>query len=197
LIHESATLENGATIGKGTRVWRNSHIRSNSIIGTDGVIGENVFIDCDVIIGDRVKIQNSAQVYAPAVIESGVFIGPGVILTNDKHPRSVNGDMSLKLAEDWTRTGVYLEEGASLGAGVICVAPVKVGKWALVGAGSVVVKDVPAQGLVVGNPATQIGWVNKSGTRLKAASNPNHFIDEESGQIYEVVEGALEMKLEL
>lgn len=197
MIHEHAHVETGSQIGPETRVWSHTHIRVGAQIGDKGVIGENVFIDSDVRIGNNVKIQNGAQIFSPAVIESGVFVGPGVILTNDKYPRAVNSDLSVKLASDWTASGVYLEEGASLGAGVICIAPVKVGKWALVGAGSVVVKDVPAQGLVVGNPATQIGWVNKSGTRLKAASNLNHFIDEESGQVYEVVEGALEMKLGL
>lgn len=197
MIHEHAHVETGSQIGPETRVWSHTHIRVGAQIGDKGVIGENVFIDSDVRIGNNVKIQNGAQIFSPAVIESGVFVGPGVILTNDKYPRAVNSDLSVKLASDWTASGVYLEEGASLGAGVICIAPVKVGKWALVGAGSVVVKDVPAQGLVVGNPATQIGWVNKSGTRLKAASNPNYFIDEESGQVYEVVEGALEMKLGL
>ena len=193
MIHEKAHVEEGAFIGVNSQVWSHAHIRKGSQIGNQAIIGENVFIDCGVVVGDNVKIQNNALIYSPAVLESGVFVGPGVILTNDKHPRAVNGDMTLKSKEQWNPVGVYLEEGSSLGAGVICVAPVRIGRWAQIGAGSVVVKDVPAQGLVVGNPATQIGWVNKNGTRLTAASKPNHFIDEESGQVFEVVEGVLEM----
>jgi UDP-2-acetamido-3-amino-2,3-dideoxy-glucuronate N-acetyltransferase len=194
MIHEHANVESGVLIDSSTQVWSHTHIRSGSRIGKHVILGENVFIDSGVTVGDHVKIQNSAQIFSPAVIESGVFIGPGVILTNDKHPRAVNPDMSLKKITDWEPTGVYLEEGSSLGAGVICVAPVRIGRWALVGAGSVVIRDVPPNALVVGNPATQIGWVNSKGTQLSKTGIEGVFLDEQSGESYQVIDGALEMR---
>jgi len=196
MIHEHAQVEPGAFIGSGTRVWSHAHIRSGSNIGKQVILGENVFIDSGVTVGDNVKIQNNAQIFSPAIIESGVFVGPGVILTNDKHPRAINSDMSLKSSKDWEPTGVHLEEGSSLGAGVICVAPVRIGRWALVGAGSVVIRDVPAHALVVGNPATQIGWVNSKGKQLLKTEDEDVFLDNESGKTYQVVDGALEMRNE-
>lgn len=169
-------------------------MRSGSRIGSNAVIGENVFIDTNVSVGDQVKIQNNALIYSPCVIESGVFVGPGVILTNDKYPRSVTPEMTLKSADDWNPSSVYLEEGSSLGAGVICVAPVRIGRWALVGAGSVVIRDVPPHALVVGNPATQIGWVNSKGAQLSKTGIEGVFVDEQTGESYQVIDGALEMR---
>jgi acetyltransferase-like isoleucine patch superfamily enzyme len=194
MIHELAHVESGSVIGSQTIVWSHAHIRARSQIGSQVTIGENVFIDCDVVVGDNVKIQNNAQIYSPAVIESGVFIGPGVILTNDKYPRAINSDLTLKKIDDWEPAGVYLEEGSSLGAGVICIAPVRIGRWALVGAGSVVVRDVPAHALVVGNPATQIGWVNSKGQRLSKTEKTLEFVDDETGSTYKVMNGVLETR---
>jgi UDP-2-acetamido-3-amino-2,3-dideoxy-glucuronate N-acetyltransferase len=193
MIHEKANVEVGVLLGLNSRVWSHAHIRKGAKIGSQVVIGENVFVDCEVVVGDNVKIQNNALIYSPSVIESGVFIGPGVILTNDKHPRAVNPDMSSKKITDWEPTGVYLEEGSSLGAGVICVAPVRIGRWALVGAGSIVIRDVPPHALVVGNPATQIGWVNSKGTQLSKTDVEGVFLDKQSGETYQVIDGALEM----
>jgi acetyltransferase-like isoleucine patch superfamily enzyme len=101
-----------------------------------------------------------------AEIEDGVFIGPGVILTNDRYPRAINGNMLLKTALDWKKVGVSVSKGASIGAGSICVAPIAIGEWALIGAGSVVTRDVASFALVVGNPAKQIGWVGPEGYKL-------------------------------
>jgi acetyltransferase-like isoleucine patch superfamily enzyme len=120
-----------------------------------------------VQIGDNTKIQNYALVYEPAVLGKGVFIGPAVVLTNDTYPRSVSPDGSLKSAHDWTPVGVTVEDGASIGARAVCVAPLTIGRWATIAAGAVVTKDVPAFALMAGVPARRLGWVGKAGEPLK------------------------------
>jgi len=120
-----------------------------------------------VHLGDNCKIQNYALVYEPAKLGDGVFVGPAVVLTNDHYPRAVNPDGSLKSGHDWEPVGVTIDDGASIGARSTCVAPVHIGRWALVAAGSVVVKDVPAFALVAGVPARRIRWVGKAGVPLE------------------------------
>jgi acetyltransferase-like isoleucine patch superfamily enzyme len=110
-----------------------------------------------VIIGDNCKIQNNALIYEPAIIESGVFIGPAVVLTNDKRPRAINPDGSIKSAADWDPVGVTIRHGASIGANSVCVAPVEIAEWTAVGANSVVTKNTQPRQMVVGNPARSIG----------------------------------------
>lgn len=166
MIHELANVESGAEIGAGVKIWANVHIRSGASIGENTVVGEGAYIGTGVTIGENSKIQNNALVYEPAVIGRGVFVGPGAILTNDQFPRAVSPDERLKDASDWHPVGVTVENGASIGAGAICVAPVNIGEWSVVGAGSVVVKDVVPFSLVVGSPARQIGWVGKAGIPL-------------------------------
>jgi UDP-2-acetamido-3-amino-2,3-dideoxy-glucuronate N-acetyltransferase len=166
IIEDSVLLDSSAKVGSGTRIWHNSQIRDQVKIGSDCVIGRNVYIGTGVLIGDNCKIQNNALIYEPALIGDGVFIGPGAILTNDQYPRAVNPDLTPKSASDWDSVGVSIREGASIGAGAICVAPIEIGRWALVAAGSVVTKDVPDFALVGGVPARQIGWVGKFGIRL-------------------------------
>ncbi len=164
-IHPKAEVHESVEFGSNLSVWEYSKIRENCIIGEYVILGQSAYIGAGDVIGSNVKIQNSAQVYEPAVIESGVFIGPGVILTNDKYPKAVNPDNSLKQSEDWHRSGVIIREGASIGAGAILVAPVEIGKWAMVGAGSVVTKEVPDYSLVVGNPARIVGVVSADGRK--------------------------------
>jgi acetyltransferase-like isoleucine patch superfamily enzyme len=159
-------IHSTVVIGRGTKIWENSKIRENSIIGSNCNLGRNVYIGPGIRIGDQVKIQNNALIYEPAVIEDSVFIGPGVIFTNDLYPRAVNEDGSIKKESDWTKQAVVVRTGASVGAGAICVAPVTIGKWSMIAAGSVVVKDVPNFALVAGIPAKQMGWLGKSGVKL-------------------------------
>ncbi|MDO5663349.1 MAG: acyltransferase, partial [Brachybacterium sp.] len=135
------------------------------------VVGRGAYIGSGVRMGDGCKIQNYALVYEPADLADGVFVGPAAVFTNDHFPRAVNPDLSPKSASDWDSVGVTCEEGASIGARAVCVAPVTIGAWSMVAAGATVVKDVPPHALVVGVPAKRIGWVGRSGHRLEPASD--------------------------
>ena len=153
-------------IADSASVWGLAQVRERAVIGEDCIVGRGAYVGVGVRVGRRTKIQNYAQVYEPAVLEDGVFIGPMVVLTNDTYPRAVRPDGEPADASDWTAVGVTVRTGASVGARSVCVAPVTIGRWALVGAGSVVVDDVPDYALVVGNPARRIGWVGPAGRRL-------------------------------
>jgi acetyltransferase-like isoleucine patch superfamily enzyme len=169
-VHRTADVSSAVNLGSDVRIWAFSQIRENVTVGDSTIIGSYTYLDCNVKIGKHCKIQNRALIYDPAIIHDGVFIGPGVILTNDKYPRSVSVDGQIKAAEDWEKTGVVIREGASIGAGAVCIGPVTIGRWALVGAGSVVSKSVNNHALVIGNPARQIGWVGYAGVRLQEIS---------------------------
>lgn len=133
-----------------------------------------MYIGPGVLIGDRCKIQNYALLYGPTVVSDGVFIGPAVVFTNDRYPRAINPDGAQKSAADWHPVGVTVMNGASIGARAVCVAPVIIGRWALVAAGSVVVRDVPDFALVAGTPARRIGWVGPAGERLVEVDGDPH-----------------------
>ena len=165
-ISNTAIVEDSVSIGTNVKIWHHAHIRSNVDLGINVIIGSNVYIGSGVSIGDNSKIQNNALIYEPAQIGNGVSIGPGVIFTNDHNPRAINSDNTQKSSSDWNKASVLVGEGASIGAGAICVGPIEIGKWALVGAGAVVVEDVPNYALMVGVPARQIGWVGKDGVKL-------------------------------
>ena len=169
-IADNASVSPSANLKSGVSVWDFSQVRENSVVGDNSIIGSYAYIDANVQIGANCKIQNRALIYDPAIIHDGVFIGPGVILTNDKNPRSVSTAGQIKGALDWEKTGVEIFEGASIGAGAICIAPVSIGRWAVVGAGSVVSKNVKDHALIVGNPGRQVGWVGYAGVRLKELS---------------------------
>ena len=182
-ISDTASIDASATISSGVKVWDHSKIRENVDIGKNVIIGSYVYIGPGVKIGKNSKIQNSAQIYEPANISEGVFIGPGVIFTNDHNPRAINPDSSQKSAKDWQSVGVEVSQGASIGAGAVCVGPVQIGEWAMVGAGSVVTDNVLSYALVVGVPAKQIGWVGKAGVKL-IEQTPTSFKCPASGKIY-------------
>ena len=167
-IHPTAQVSERATIGARTSIWNNCQVRENATIGSGSILGKDVYVDFDVQIGDNVKIQNGAFIYHGTTIESGVFVGPGVIFTNDKKPRAINPDGSLKGTSDWQVSPIHVCYGASIGAGTIVLPNVKIGRFAMVGAGSVVTRDVPDHALVLGNPARQIGYVCVCGEKLVA-----------------------------
>ena len=188
-VQPSAQVDESAAVGDGTSVWELAQIRENATLGTGCVIGRGAYVGSGVVVGNNVKLQNYALVYEPAVLEDGVFVGPAAVLTNDEYPRSVDPDGNLKRASDWQPVGVTVREGASLGARSVCVAPVTVGRWAMVAAGAVVTKDVPDFALVVGVPARQIGWVGRSGRRLEAGDAPGTWRCPETGAAYREVPG--------
>ena len=166
-ILPSADVDNSAVIGDGSSIWHLAQIRDGAVLGENCIIGRGAYIGSGVVLGDNCKVQNYALVYEPAILGTGVFIGPAAVLTNDQYPRAVNSDLSLKNGSDWEAVGVTIQEGASIGARAVCVAPVKIGKWALVAAGAVVVKDVPDFALVAGVPAKRIRWVGRAGAPLE------------------------------
>lgn len=179
----TADVDPRAQIGARTRVWHLAQVREGARIGQDCVVGRGAYIGPGVVVGDRCKIQNHALVYEPAELADGVFVGPAVVLTNDLRPRAVTPDGRLKSAADWTPVGVRLLEGAAVGARAVCVAPVTVGRWAMVAAGAVVTRDVPDHALVVGTPARQVGWVGRAGERLTPTGD-GRWLSPETGERY-------------
>lgn len=165
-IHPSSNVSDKATIGDGSQIWLFCQIRDNAQLGKNCILGKGVYVDNDVCIGSNVKIQNNVSVFVGVTIEDGVFVGPHVCFTNDKLPRAVNPDMSLKSAHDWKVTPTLVKAGAAIGANATIVCGVTVGRWSMVAAGSVVSRDVPAHALVRGNPARVVGWVCACGQRV-------------------------------
>ncbi len=165
--HHSAIVSNKAHIGEKTIIWHFSHIRKNVTIGRNCIIGQSVYIDSNVKIGNNVKIQNGCYLYHGSNLEDGVFLGPAVILTNDRIPRAINPDGSLKNKRDWQAGKILIKKGASLGTGVIVLPNITIGKFAMIAAGSVVTKNVPDQALVMGIPARNVGFVCICGETLR------------------------------
>ncbi len=166
-VHPTAEVAPGAVVGAGTRVWHHAQVREGAIIGQQCILGKGVYIDAGVRLGDRVKVQNGASVYHGVTVEEGVFIGPGALLINDRQPRAINPDGTLKTDADWVVTPTLVQTGASIGAAAVVLPGVTVGRWALVGAGAVVTTDVPDHGLVLGVPARLVGYVCRCGQRLR------------------------------
>ena len=179
-IIPTADLDEEVTIGDGSSIWHLSQVRGGAVLGENVVVGRGAYIGEGVHVGDNCKIQNYALVYEPAELEDGVFIGPAVVLTNDHFPRAINPDGSLKSADDWEQVGVTCKRGCSVGARSVCIAPVTIGEWATVAAGSVVTKDVQPYALVAGVPAKRIKWVGRSGFPLEP-DGENRWIDPRTG----------------
>ncbi len=171
MVHPSADVAPDVRVGRGTQVWHRAQVREGAVLGDECIVGRDAYIDAGVRVGDRVKIQNGALLYAGTVVESGVFIGPGAILTNDRFPRAIMLDGALARSGDWALEGVRLNHGCSVGAGAVIVAGAQIGRFATVGAGAVVTHSVPDHALVVGNPARSIGWVCACGGPLVDAPN--------------------------
>ncbi len=165
-VHPTAEVSPEAQIGANTRIWRQAHVREHAHIGEECNIGKGVYVDSHVYIGSRVKIQNHVSVFEGVTIEDGVFIGPHVCFTNDLLPRAITPDGKLKSADDWEITPTLVKYGASIGAGSVILCGVTIGAFALIGAGSMVTRDVPAHALVFGNPARQHGYVCRCARRL-------------------------------
>jgi UDP-2-acetamido-3-amino-2,3-dideoxy-glucuronate N-acetyltransferase len=157
-IHESANVSAQAEIGRGTKIWINSQVREDVTIGQDCIISKDTYIDKGVRIGNRVKIQNGVSVYQGVEIDDDAFVGPNVAFTNDLRPRSFN--------KEWKITPTFVGRGSSIGANATIVCGITIGKYAMVGAGSVVTRDVPPHGLVVGNPASLLAYVCRCGARV-------------------------------
>ncbi|HSM38864.1 MAG TPA: acyltransferase [Candidatus Limnocylindrales bacterium] len=166
-VHPTADVAADAVIGPGTSIWNQAQVRERARIGSGCVIGKNAYVDTDVVIGDNVKVQNNVSLYHGVTIEDGVFIGPHVCFTNDKLPRAVNRDGTPKSEDDWVVSPILVRRGAALGANATILPGVTIGRWAMVGSGSVVTADVGDHELVVGNPARRIGSACPCGQPLR------------------------------
>lgn len=165
-VHPTAEVSDQAIIGDKTRIWHQAQIRERVRIGEACIIGKGAYVDFDVVIGNRCKLQNGVYVYHGATIEDGVFLGPGVMLLNDKNPRAITPDGALKADSDWEVSPTHIGYGAGIGGGAIILPGVSIGKWAIIGSGAVVTKDIPDYGLAYGNPARLTGFVSAAGRRM-------------------------------
>jgi acetyltransferase-like isoleucine patch superfamily enzyme len=174
-IHPTAEVSSEAVVGDGTSIWNQAQVREGARIGSECIIGKNVYVDAGVVIGDRVKIQNNVSVFHGVTIEDGVFVGPHVCFTNDRVPRAINADGSLKTDADWEVSPILVRHGAALGANSTILPGVTIGRWGMVGAGSVVTRDVPDHELVAGNPARRLGSACSCGRPLPDGADGTSF----------------------
>ena len=181
-VHESSFVDQPCSIGAGTKIWHFCHVMAGSAIGRDCSIGQNVLVSSDVTIGDGCKIQNNVSLYTGVVLEDAVFCGPSAVFTNVVNPRS-----EIVRKDEYRPTRV--RRGASIGANATIVCGVTIGRYAFVGAGAVVTRDVPDFALVVGNPARRMGWICRCGIRLPLRETTAHC--DQCGALYVLVGGAL------
>lgn len=174
--HETAVIDEGCTIGEGTLIWHFSHIMKGCNIGRDCTIGQNVVVSPDVIIGNHVKIQNNVSVYTGVICEDDVFLGPSCVFTNVINPRSA-------ISRKHQYQSTYVERGATIGANATIICGCRIGRYAMVGAGAVVTKNILPYALVAGNPARQMGWVSEYGHRLDF-DDESVAVCPESGDMY-------------
>ncbi len=158
-VHPTAEVSDQATIGEGASIWHQAQVREGASVGAGSIIGKGVYIGADVAVGENCKVQNYSCVYEGNTLEDGVFVGPEVVFTNDRYPRAINPDGTLKAASDWELEGTLVKYGAAIGSRSVILPGLTIGRWALVAAGSVVTKDVQNHAIVAGNPARPRGWV--------------------------------------
>ncbi|HNQ12517.1 MAG TPA: acyltransferase [Bacteroidia bacterium] len=162
--HESAIVDEGANIGKGTKIWHFSHIFKGCVIGNNCNIGQNVMISTDVVLGNNCKVQNNVSIYTGVTCDDDVFLGPSMVFTNVRNPRS-----AVIRKHEYLKT--HVGKGATIGANATIVCGHDIGEFSFIGAGSVVTKNIPPYALVVGNPAKQVGWMSEHGHRLSFDSD--------------------------
>jgi UDP-2-acetamido-3-amino-2,3-dideoxy-glucuronate N-acetyltransferase len=173
-IHQTAEVSSNCEIGEGTVVWNQVQIREKSKIGANCILSKDVYIDTEAVIGNRVKIQNGVSVYKGVTVEDDVFLGPHMVFTNDFYPRA--------FSKDWEVRPTRVKKGASIGANATVVCGNTIGEYAMVAAGSVVTHDVPAYGLVMGNPARLCGFVCKCGHKLESGIHTSSYICKSCGE---------------
>jgi len=182
-IHPTSIIDSGATIGKGTKVWHFCHVMASASIGSNCILGQNVYIDAQVKIGNGVKIQNNVSVYKGVEIEDDVFLGPSMVFTNVINPRSF-----IERKNEMRPT--IVKKGASIGANASILCGLEIGEYAMIGAGAVVTKIVPAYAVMLGNPAQQSGWVSRAGIMLHFDAG-NMAICSQSGEKYQRFENRI------
>lgn len=184
-VHESSYVDEGCQIGKGTKIWHFSHIMKGCTIGEDCNIGQNVVISPDVVLGRNCKVQNNVSVYTGVRCEDDVFLGPSMVFTNVINPRS-----AVSRKDEYKTTIIC--KGASIGANATVVCGHTIGEYSLIGAGSVITKDVPAFALMVGNPAKRIGWVSRHGEKLQFDATGTA-ICPATGEHYQLIDGICQL----
>lgn len=184
-VHESSYIDEPCEIGEGTKIWHFSHVMKNSTIGENCNIGQNVVISPEVVLGNNVKIQNNVSVYTGVICEDNVFLGPSCVFTNVINPRSF-----IERKAEYKKT--IVKKGATIGANATIVCGYNIGRYAFIGAGAVVTKDVPDYALVVGNPAKIVGYVCECGNRLE--NDKDKYICKSCYKEYEMINGNLNPK---
>ncbi|HEX9098034.1 MAG TPA: acyltransferase [Candidatus Dormibacteraeota bacterium] len=184
-IHPTAEVSAKARVGAGTRVWNQAQVREGAVIGTNCILGKGVYIDKDVRIGNNCKLQNGVFVFRGFDLEDGVFLGPGVMLLNDKHPRAINPDGSPKDESDWVVSQGTVRYGAAVGGGAVVLPGINIGRMALVGSGAVVSHDVVDRGVVYGNPARLHGFACDCGHKL-TKHGVSHFVCPNCAREYDI-----------
>jgi len=165
-VHPSSIVEEGATIGKETKIWHFCHVMTGSKIGNKCSLGQNVMVASNVILGNNIKVQNNVSIYEGVECEDDVFLGPSMVFTNIINPRS-----AVVRKGQYKKT--FVKKGATIGANATIICGNVIEKYAMIGAGAVVTKDVMAYALVIGNPAKQIGWVSERGCKLEFDTSGN------------------------
>jgi UDP-2-acetamido-3-amino-2,3-dideoxy-glucuronate N-acetyltransferase len=174
--HPTAVIDDNCIIGEGTKIWHFSHVMPGAVIGNNCNLGQNVVVSTKVILGNNVRVQNNVSIYEGVICEDDVFLGPSMVLTNVINPRS-----AVSRKNEFKTT--LIKKGASIGANATIVCGNTIGRFAFIGAGTVVTKDVPAYALIMGNPGRQTGWMSEYGHKLKFDEN-NIAVCEESKQEY-------------